>query len=87
MGEPCASARRFFLQSCSGSLYFLTFEMVYKLKSYKRKVKVFVASVSYGKTPKTINDCDVSHIRLKSLSNLSQELLGWEYFSCASWCS
>lgn len=86
-GRAMCLCQAFFLQSCSDSLYFLTFETVYKLKSYKRKVKVFVASASYGKTPKTINDCNVSHIRLKSLSNLSQEFLRWEYFCCASSCS
>lgn len=34
----------FFLQSCSDSPHLMTFEMVYKLNGYKRKVKVFPAT-------------------------------------------
>lgn len=67
-----------FLPSCSDSLYLTTFEMVYKLNGYKRKVKVFAAAASYVETPAIINDCNVDHIMPKSLlSNLCHtQLMG-----------
>lgn len=68
----------FLLQSCSDILYVTTFEMVYKLNAYKRKVKVFPATASYSATPAIINDCYVAHIASKSRpSNLCHtELIG-----------
>lgn len=75
----------FFLQSCSDSLYVTTFEMVYKLNAYKRKVKVFPATASYSATPAVINDCYVAHRASKSLpSNVKShtELIGAIWSRC-----
>ena len=72
------------LQSCGDSLYFMTFEMVYKLNAYKRKVKVFPSAASYVETSAIINDCNADHIMSKSpLSNLCQtELMGALWTCC-----
>lgn len=74
----------FFLQSCSGSLYLTTFEMVYKLNGYKRRVKVFPPTASYVETPAIINDCNVDQIMPKSpLSNFCDtELIGALWRRC-----
>lgn len=72
----------FFLQSCS--LHLTTFEMVYKLNGYERKVKVFPATASYVETPAIINDSNVDHIMPRSpLSNLCHtELIGAVWSRC-----
>ncbi len=82
MGERTCFCQAFFLQSCS--LYLTTFEMVYKLNGYKRKVKVFPATASYVETPAIINDSNVDHIMPKSpLSNLCHtELIGSLWSRC-----
>lgn len=76
----------FSLQSCSDSLYFTAYEMLYKLNGYKSKVKVFRATASYVETPAIIN-CNVDHIIPKSqLSHLCQTgLMGapWRTRNCA----
>lgn len=75
----------FFLLSCRDSLYLTTFEMVYKLNGYKRKVKVFPATASYVVTPTIINDCNVDHIMPKSpLSNLCHTELMVSLCSCCT---